>query len=407
VGGVTQSPSQKTTGIWLIALGQTTGYVAQTFSFASLIVALTNPATGAGLPRTLLATGPTLGLVVAALLAPLMGRLVDRGQGARMLTFGPLFGALGLLLASRAQGDAALWLVAFAVIGLGQATTQFETCFALLTRRLGDGARTAIVRVTLVAGFSTTIAFPLGEALARHFGWSGALVALALMQVLVTVPLNWAGTRMVRRQVGQDPATTGIDPADRGRLRAALSGPAFWQLAGMIGLLWMNHAVLTTFALPILMDRGAAHDIAVMIAAASGPAQVGGRLILVMAGDRAPLRPLTLWVVAGFVAASAILLVGRGVPTLWILYILTQGAAAGIASILRPLIAAEVLGRAGFGAIWGVLSIAPLSAQAAAPVLGATILGIAGPQGVVAAALAMAVAALVLALGVVRRMGQG
>jgi MFS family permease len=394
-------------GIWLIAAGQTTGYVAQTFSFAALIVALTDPTTGAGLARTLLAAGPTLGLVVAAVLAPLMGRLVDRGQGARMLTFGPLLGAAGLMIASSAQGDAGLWLAAFAVIGLGQATTQFETCFALLTRRLGDGARMAIVRVTLVAGFSTTLAFPLGEALAARFGWAGAMVAFGVMQVLVTVPLNWAGTRMVRRQVGQDSTARDTEAADKGRLRSALRGAAFWQLAGMIGLLWMNHAVLTTFALPLLMDRGAAHDIAVMLAAALGPAQVGGRLMLVLAGDRLPLRALTMWVLCGFVAASALLLAGREVPVFWILYALTQGAAAGIASILRPLIAAEVLGRAGFGAIWGVLSVAPLSAQAAAPVLGATILGLGGPQAVVAAALVMALAALVLGLCVVQRMRDG
>ncbi len=393
--------------VWLIAAGQTTGYVAQTFAFAALIVALTDPVTGAGIPRTWLAAGPTAGLVVAALLAPIAGRMVDRGQGARLLTFGPLFGAAGLALAALAGGNAILWILAFCVVGLGQATTQFETCFALVTRRLGEAARGAIVRITLVAGFSTTLAFPIGDALNRAVGWQGALLAFAALQVFVTMPVNLAGTRALQRRIGRDGVEDGAAEGDRLALRAALRDGAFWTLAAILALVWMNHMVLTTFALPVLMDRGAAHDIAVMLAAALGPAQVAGRLMLVLAGEKLPLRRLTLWVLAGFVASAAALLIGRGVPVLWLLYVLAQGCAAGIASILRPLLAADVLGRAGFGAIWGALSVAPLTAQAFAPIAGALLMGAGGAPLVIAACLAMAAAALALGLLLARRVSDG
>lgn len=393
-------------GVWLIALGQTIGYVTQTFAFAALIVALNDPVTGAALPAAILAAGPTLGLLIAAALAPLSGRLVDSGQGARLLTFGPLFSAAGLAVAALGEGRAAVWLLGFALIGLGQATTQFETCFAFLTRRLGHRARRAIIRVTLVAGFSTTLAFPLGDALARTFGWQGALLSLAVMQLVLTLPLNHAATRLIRRQSGVDRADK--RPAEgNGRLSAALRQPGFWQLGGLLALVWLNHAVLSTFALPVLIDRGAAQDIAVMLAAALGPAQVAGRLMLVMAGDRIPLRALTLWVLSGFVLGALVLLLGRGIPTFWLIYALVQGAAAGIASILRPLLAADILGRDGFGAVWGVLSVAPLLAQAAAPVLGAGLMLLGGAPLVIAACLAMAVAALGLGLILRPRISSG
>jgi MFS family permease len=394
-------------GVWLIALGQTTGYVAQTFAFAALFVALTDPATGVGLPATVLAAGPTCGLLLAALAAPFTGRLIDHGQGARMLTFGPLVSAAGLCIAAMASDNATLWIAGFLIVGLGQATTQFETCFAFLTRRLGPAARGAIVRVTLVAGFSTTLAFPLGDTLNRAFGWQGALLALAAAQVLVTLPLNLAGTRLVRRRVGHDPAGNANGAGEAGRLRQALGDRAFWLLGGLLGLVWLNHAMFTTFALPILMQRGAAHDIAVMLAAALGPAQVAGRLMLVMAGDRLPLRSLTIWVLAGFVGAALALLLGRGVPVLWLMYALIQGASAGIASILRPVLAADILGREGFGAVWGALSVAPLLAGAAAPVLGAAMLGWGGVPSVIGLCLVMAVAALGLGLALRGRISPG
>lgn len=385
-------------GVWLVAVGQTLGYVAQTFSFAALIVALMDPATGVGLTRTMLAAGPTAGLLLAALAAPFAGRLIDRGIGARMLTLGPLLSACGLLIAARCAGYAPIWIVGFLIVGLGQATSQFETCFAFLTRVLGRDARRAIVRVTLVAGFSTTLAFPLGDVLARHLGWSGALMALAAIQVLATCPMNVIGTRLVMAARPERVVPQHQHIADRKRLAQVLRTGVFWQLGGLLGLLWLNHAVLTNFALPVLMDRGAAHDVAVMLAAALGPTQVAGRLMLVLAGDNLPLRALTMWVLAGFVTAATLLLIGVGVPTLWLLYALAQGASAGVASILRPLLAADVLGHEGFGAIWGALSVAPLLAGAAAPVLGATLLQWGDAPLLIAACLAMALGALVLGL---------
>jgi MFS family permease len=398
--------SRGAAGVWALSLGQTTGYVAQTFAFAALVVALSDPDSGAGIPRAVLAFGPTAGLLLAAVLAPFAGRLVDRGYGSRLLLAGPVLSAAGLLVAAQAHGVPAVWIAGFLLIGLGQATSQFETCFALLTRWLGPAARGAIVRVTLVGGFATTIAFPLGDALNRAFGWEGALIGLAIMQVGVTLPLNMMGTGLLGGAVVRRAEAAAGEEVSKGHLAAALQTRAFWLLAGLIALIWMNHAMLTTFALPVFMDRGADHDIAVMLAAAMGPAQVAGRLMLVLAGDRLPLQGLTQWVLAGFVLAAAMLAGGQGVPTLWLLFALTQGAAAGIITILRPLLAADVLGRAGFGAIWGALSVAPLLAYAVAPLLGALLLQRGGPGAVMAAALAMAMVAAGLGLALRDRISQ-
>jgi predicted MFS family arabinose efflux permease len=238
-------------------------------------------------------------------------------------------------------------------------------------------------------------------------GWQGALLAFAAMQVLVTVPLNLAGTRLVQRRVGPD--LSGADAGARGRaaLARALKGPAFWLLGTMLALVWMNHMMLTTFALPLFMDRGAGHAIAVMLGAALGPAQVAGRLMLVMAGERLPLRALTVWVLAAFVVAALALAAGKGIATLWLIFALVQGCAAGIASILRPVLAANVLGREGFGAVWGMLSVAPLLAQAFAPVIGAALLAWGGAGAVIGACLMMAVAALALGLGLRGRISEG
>lgn len=159
--------------VWLLALGQTLTYTALYYSFAALLPHLEAET---GWTKAQLAAGPTLAFLLTAALTLLTGRLVDRGWGGEMLVLLPLIGAGGLLGLSGAANPV-VWFWIWGLIGLAQAGCVYETCFAFLTRRLGVGARAAITRITLVAGFASTLAFPLGELLARWWplpGWLSA-----------------------------------------------------------------------------------------------------------------------------------------------------------------------------------------------------------------------------------------
>ena len=130
-----------------------------------------------------LAFGPTLGFLVMAALTPFTGRWVDRGWGGEMLTYAPILAAVGVAgLGLRARP--LIWGLIWAVIGVAQACCLYESCFAFLTRRLGEDARGAITKVTLVAGFAGTLAFPLGDWLGAALGGQGALFAFAALVLL-------------------------------------------------------------------------------------------------------------------------------------------------------------------------------------------------------------------------------
>jgi len=144
--------------VWLLAVGQTLTYAALYYSFAALLPDLE---TATGWSKAQLAAGPTLGFLLTAALTPFTGRLVDRGWGGELLIWMPVLGAAALV-GLGFVGSVAGWLALWAVVGVAQAGALYETCFAFLTRRLGTGARAAITRVTLVAGFAGTLAFPVG-----------------------------------------------------------------------------------------------------------------------------------------------------------------------------------------------------------------------------------------------------
>lgn len=381
--------------VWLLAVGQTLTYAAIYYSFAALLPELE---LAYGWSKAQLAAGPTLAFLVTAALTPLTGRLVDQGWGGRLLVGLPVLGA-GALAALASVSQHATWLAVWAVIGVAQAGCLYETCFAFLTRHLKDDARAAITRVTLVAGLASTLAFPFGAALGGYFGGRGALLAFAVLMLLGAVPANLAGVRWLSHSVGA--GMRGADTAP-GAMAAALRRPAFWGIAAIFGLIWLNHSVVMTYALTLFADRGATGGMAVIAAATVGPAQVLGRLALMMNEARIGNARATLFALAAVAAASGMLALAGMAPWLIFGFALMQGAGAGLLSILRPVLLAEKLGRNGFGAVSGAVAVAPILATAAGPSVGAQLLATGGPPLVYGSCLAMALAALIVGRVLVR-----
>lgn len=382
--------------VWLLALGQTLIYAGCYYSFPALLPELV---AATGWSKAELALGPTLAFLIMAGLTPFTGRLVDRGLGGEMLIWLPglcALGVAGLGLVGSLTG----WLALWALIGVAQAGSLYETCFAFLTRRLGDGARAAITRVTLVAGFAGTLAFPLGHWLGQVLGGQGALVVFAGL-VLLAAPLNAVAVRQLRQR---ERAGQAIPPSPPGVLQAALKKPAFWIISLGFLAVYLNHGILITYALILFADRGAAPALAALAAACIGPAQVAGRLVLLAAGARVTTGQATMASLGGTVLAGVLLWLAGAAPLLIFAFALAQGAGIGLTSILRPVLIAEILGRQGFGAISGAAAVAPILASAAAPSVGAALLALGGPGLVYAVCLALAVTGLALmALLLMRR----
>ncbi|MGV8951842.1 MAG: MFS transporter [Cypionkella sp.] len=382
--------------VWLLALGQTLTYAGVYYAFPALLPDL-QAATGWSVAE--LAWGPTLGFLVMAGLTPFTGGWIDRGWGGEMLAYAPVIAALGIAALAFAPSPL-IWGLIWSVIGLAQACCLYESCFAYLTRRLGEGARAAITRITLVAGFAGTLAFPLGHWLGAALGGQGALLAFAALVLLGAVPVNLWAVRILRRQ---ERAADHSRPVESGMLGLALRRPAFWALAACFGLVWLNHGILLTYVLLLFADRGASPALATLAAACIGPAQVLGRLALLLQGARLGNRLATLVALACVVAAGAALWLAGLVPLLIFAFAALQGAGAGLMSILRPVLVAEILGLRGFGAISGAVSVAPILASAAAPPAGAILLAGGGGGLVYVSCLMLALASFAIGLVLLRR----
>jgi predicted MFS family arabinose efflux permease len=97
--------------------------------------------------------------------------------------------ALGLVLMAVAGGRVGLF-AAWAVMGLAMGSGLYEAAFASLVRLYGHEARGAITGITLIAGFASTVGWPLTAALEHAWGWRGACWAWAGLHLLLGLPLN-------------------------------------------------------------------------------------------------------------------------------------------------------------------------------------------------------------------------
>jgi MFS family permease len=379
--------------VWLLAIGQTLTYGGVYYAFPAILPELE---AATGWSKATLAMGPTLAMLLMALFTPLTGRLVDRGLGGEMLAFLPVPAAFAIALMGFAQTPGQ-WLILWAMVGVAQSGCLYETCFAFLTRRLTEGARPAIVRVTLIAGFSGTLSFPLGHWLASGFGAAGALIGFAVLMILVAVPANLFGARLLRTST----VLAGAErtPAPPGKVRIALRNPAFWAIAAILSLAYLNHGVLLTYVRELFGSRGAGAGMVTLAAATIGPSQVLGRVMLMMNERRIDNRAGTFAALGALVAAALALWLAGVAPWAIFLTALFQGAGIGVISIMRPVLVAEHLGREGFGAISGAIAIGPILASAAGPVVGAWLLLAGGPGLVIVACGALGALAILVWAG--------
>ena len=133
----------------------------------------------------------SMALVVSAVLGPMFGKAIDSLSGHRVLPASNILYAGGLALLGFANSKFALYISWF-VIGVGMAGGLYESAFSTLVRIYGHDARSAITGITLIAGFASTVGWPLSGWILSYWGWREACWTWAFLPLLLALPLNLA-----------------------------------------------------------------------------------------------------------------------------------------------------------------------------------------------------------------------
>jgi len=329
-------------------------------------------------------------LLIAGLCAPRMGRWVDRRGGRGVLATSTVIIALGLVLLASAS-DVTLWYAGWTVLGVGMALGLYDAAFATIGRLVGTEAGSVITRVTLIAGFASTVGWSSGIEILDLIGWREMLLVYAGIQLAINLPLvlvyvphadpqlvigdapTWVGTRRVRR--------------------LALS-----CLAGFFTLRWLITSAIAVYVLILFRGIGLTAGEAIIAAALIGPGQVAGRIFDWALGSR--LNVLARARMGAALIPLAAVVLGFGGATAAYAFALLYGISNGVLSINRGTLPMAVFGPAGYPTLIGWLAVPVLLAQAAAPALAAPVVSALRPVQVFMLAGALAALALVVLLPV-------
>lgn len=280
------------------------------------------------------------------------------------MAVGSLLGCVGVLWWSQAGSVVALY-GAFAVMGLASAMVLYEPAFALVAVTVRPRARSsALLFITVVAGFAATIFLPLTNALVGWMGWRAALGVLALLVLATALPHALFLPGGAGHHRGPDGAG---DAGAGGGTGTALRDPAFWWLTAAFVLGTASVTAVAAHMVAFLMDRGESAAFAAAAVGSLGAIKVGGRVVLALAERRAHLARLTALVFVSQGAALTTLAVTDGRAAI-LVFIAVYGVGFGAATIARPLLVAQTWGTASYGSIAGAVAVGVTVAKAVAPV---------------------------------------
>ena len=336
-------------------------------------------------------------LVISALLGPRAGRAIDGLGGRPVLMATSVVFALGLSALAMAQGPWTLF-AAWLLLGVGMGSGLYEAAFAALVHLHGKNARNQITGITLIAGFASTVGWPLSMWMESQWGWRGACWAWAALHLVVGLPLNaWTPRRtpvqgLTPPSVGPDVAMPMSDPGPiRPRRTTAL-------LAFVFAATWFTSTAMAAHLPRLLQEGGATMATAVAVGALVGPAQVVGRLLeFGLLRHVHPLLSARLAALMHPMGAGLLAVAGAPVAALFAMF---HGAGNGILTIAKGTLPVVLFGPNGYGHRQGVLMVPARIAQAASPWvfgicldrLGAGALWVSAGLGVAAFAALLAVA---------------
>ncbi len=346
-----------------------------------------------GWSRSLVFAGLTVGLLVSSIISTAIGKAIDRHGAQRIMSIGSALCAAALVIVAVSHHPA-VYLVGWALVGLGMRMSLYDAAFAALVQIAPNRGRRAISYLTLFGGFASSVFWPIGHLLNAQVGWRTTLIVYAVINLAICLPLHWWGLSR-REPPNPSKPQTGASPA-AAVAEQPLEGSARTLAIVLFGIVTSASAFVfgaMAVHLPaVLQASGLAAAAAVTLASLKGVFQVGGRLAEILFGGRLHAIDLGRMSIVLMPLSFAVLLLGGANYIAALTFIVLFGVSNGLVTIVRGAVPLALFGTQGYGAILGILATPYLLLNAVAPAVFAVMLDLWG-YGVAEAA--------VLAVGVV------
>jgi len=342
-----------------------------------------------GLASEIVFGGITVMFGVGSLLAPQVGKLVDRTGARTIMASGSALYAVSIAALAFSQGLVS-YLLCWAAMGIASTLALSTPSSIALAQVAGPSARRAIGMLAIIGGFASTVFWPLSGALDIALGWRGTLLVYAAIHLFACLPVHlWVLPRRPPAHhlaAAANPVASGVPSEVRTRafllLSLTLSSGAFVFTGAMVHM--------------IELMRGLGHPAAsaVFLASLIGPSQVIVRVFELLFGHRYSIMNSAVFGSVALALGLAVAIIDGGNFVAALLCIVSYGIANGLKAVQRATLPLALFGRGQFGANMGRLALPQGIVSASAPPVVAAVLS----NGGTAAALWLIFAVAMLSL---------
>lgn len=321
-----------------------------------------------GLSRANMNTALILLNLAAAVVAPLLGRMLDRYRAQRIMMVCAVLLGLSLTVLGLSRS---LWLsAAFMTLPLAAGINGAAglTMNVLVARWFVAQRGRAMALSVLGLSLGSVVVTPLVGFLIETSGWRTALLAIGAAQACLLLLL----ATFVRERPGPDEVETGARPSAAagvaGPTPAAATGPMavgvilrlpqFWSIALSAALALGMAQALTVSIVPLALDGGLTMLQATSLVSTMGAAAIVSKLVLAVVADKVDRVVLLAGLFVLGAVLNAALLASESYALLFATSIL-MGVTIGTLAPLVYTLLADRFGAASFGTVRGLS--APIS----------------------------------------------
>ncbi len=324
-------------------------------------------------------------ILISGIAALPVGRWLDRHGPRWLMTAGSIAATLLVIAWSRAE-SLVFFYVVWACIGVTLSAVLYEPALQSVAVWFRRKRSRALTILTFVGGFASVIYIPLAAWLVENYGWRDALLVLAAILGITTIPLHALVLRRQPADVGQEidgealPATTGrnIRPAEPEiTAKMAMRTTVFWWLTGAFVLTYFGNIAITVHLIPYLVREGYSTGFAATAAGMVGLLALPGRLVFTPLGGRIPRHYVTALIFSLQVLALLALILVPGTTGVFT-FVVLFGAGFGAITPARASLIADLFGTTNYGTISGTLAFYITIARGIAPVAAGVMLGLVG-----------------------------
>lgn len=304
----------------------------------------------------------SVALLVGSLAAPLSGYLADRIGAGRLMAAGSLLASATLVLMAVSTGPIS-FAVALALTEIVSVAVLYATAFTAIVQTGGQNAQKSIVHLTLIAGFASSVFWPLTSWLHGFLSWREVYLLFAALNLLVCLPVHLALARLTTTAVSASKTST----APISEHRPIANGTLLFSLM-LLGFAIEGYALSAILVHMVPLTQALGFGAAgLLVASLFGPAQVASRLINLLFGRELSQRWLAV-IATGLlpIALTILLMTTPWVPGA-VMFAICFGLGSGLTSIVGGTLPLELFGSKGYGSRLGWATSAKQMMSAIAP----------------------------------------